>query len=167
MLNAMATVRRWTGLETKALREALRLSVRDFAAHLGVGTRTVGKWEARQSEITLRPELQAVLDTALAQASEEEKARFSLSMQVREEQRGEASAADARKSAAPEVASTIATVTALPVPDEFAGLLSASLGVLTSARMSRVPWNFGGGPVIVRLRWWWWCHSARSGGRFR
>lgn len=44
---AMTTVRRWTGLEAKLLREALRLSVRDFAAYLGVGMRTVNKWEAR------------------------------------------------------------------------------------------------------------------------
>ncbi|MGH3799370.1 MAG: helix-turn-helix domain-containing protein [Pseudonocardiaceae bacterium] len=43
----MTTVRRWTGLEAKLLREALRLSVRDFAAYLGVGMRTVNKWEAR------------------------------------------------------------------------------------------------------------------------
>ena len=43
----MTTVRRWTGLEAKLLREALRLSVRDFAAHLGVGTRTINKWKSR------------------------------------------------------------------------------------------------------------------------
>ena len=44
----MATVQRWTGAETKALRQAMRLSsVRSFAAHLGVDARTMNKWEAR------------------------------------------------------------------------------------------------------------------------
>jgi DNA-binding transcriptional regulator YiaG len=48
----MTTVGRWTGREAKLLREALRLSVRDFAAHLGVGVRTVNKWDARLADIT-------------------------------------------------------------------------------------------------------------------
>ncbi|MGH3778977.1 MAG: helix-turn-helix domain-containing protein [Pseudonocardiaceae bacterium] len=72
----MNTVDRWTGREAKLLRQALRLSVRDFAAHLGVGVRTVNKWEARQADITPLPYMQEVLDTALARASDEVKARF-------------------------------------------------------------------------------------------
>src|SRR5262249_36792598 len=48
----------------------------DFAAHLGVGTRTVNKWEARQADITPLPYMQEVLDIALAQASDEAQARF-------------------------------------------------------------------------------------------
>ena len=62
----MTTVDRWTGREAKLLRQALRLSVRDFAARLGVGVRTVNKWEARQADITPLPHMQEVLDTALA-----------------------------------------------------------------------------------------------------
>jgi transcriptional regulator with XRE-family HTH domain len=73
----MTTVHRWTGREAKLLREALRLSVRDFAARLGIGLRTINKWEARQSDITPLPHMQEVLDTALARASDEAKARFS------------------------------------------------------------------------------------------
>ncbi len=73
----MTTVDRWSGREARLLREALRLSVRDFAARLGVGLRTVNKWEARQSDITPLPHMQEVLDTALARASDEAKARFS------------------------------------------------------------------------------------------
>jgi len=46
----MTPVRRWTGRETTALRTALRLSLRDFAEHLGVGARTVSKWEAGWSQ---------------------------------------------------------------------------------------------------------------------
>jgi tetratricopeptide (TPR) repeat protein/transcriptional regulator with XRE-family HTH domain len=72
----MATVARWTGAETKALRQAMRLSIRAFAAHLGVDARTVNKWEARRSTITLLPDTQALLDTALGRASEEVKTRF-------------------------------------------------------------------------------------------
>jgi hypothetical protein len=72
----MTTVYRWTGREAKLLREALRLSVCDFAARLGVGVRTVNKWEARQADITPLPHMQEVLDTALFRASNEVKARF-------------------------------------------------------------------------------------------
>ncbi len=72
----MTTVSRWTGREAKLLREALRLSVRDFAARLGVDVRTVNKWEARQADITPLPYMQEVLDTALTRASDEAKARF-------------------------------------------------------------------------------------------
>ncbi|MGH4008018.1 MAG: helix-turn-helix domain-containing protein [Pseudonocardiaceae bacterium] len=72
----MTTVYRWTGREAKLLRQALRLSIRDFAARLGVGVRTVNKWEARRADITPLPYMQEVLDTTLARASDEAKARF-------------------------------------------------------------------------------------------
>ncbi len=72
----MTTVDRWTGREATLLRQALRLSLRDFAAHLGVAVRTVNKWEARQTDITPLPHMQEVLDTALARGSEEVQERF-------------------------------------------------------------------------------------------
>lgn len=72
----MATVQSWTGAETKALRQAMRLSVRAFAALLGVDARTVNKWEARGSSITLLPDTQDVLDAALRLADEEVQTRF-------------------------------------------------------------------------------------------
>jgi transcriptional regulator with XRE-family HTH domain len=78
----VTTVYRWTGREAKLLRQALRLSIRDFAAHLGIGARTVNKWEARQADITPLPHMQEVLDTALAQASNEAKARFADGIRV-------------------------------------------------------------------------------------
>ncbi|MDQ3886464.1 MAG: hypothetical protein M3308_05520 [Actinomycetota bacterium] len=78
----MTTVRRWSGREAKLLREALRLSVRDFAARLGIGLRTINKWEARQADITPLPHMQEVLDTALAQASDEAKTRFTAATQA-------------------------------------------------------------------------------------
>lgn len=70
------TVRQWTGLEAKALRAALRMTMRDFADYLGVGTRTVAKWEARGSDIQPMPQAQAILDTALAKGSSDVQARF-------------------------------------------------------------------------------------------
>jgi hypothetical protein len=72
----MATVRVWTGAETKALRRAMRLSIRDFAAHLDVGVRTVARWEARGAGITLAPDSQGLLDTAFARVSDEVQQRF-------------------------------------------------------------------------------------------
>src|SRR2546430_9340131 len=72
----MATVQSWTGAETKALRQAMRLSVRAFADRLGVDARTVNKWEARGSGITLLPDTQEVLDAALRLTNEEVQARF-------------------------------------------------------------------------------------------
>lgn len=72
----MTTVRKWSGRETRLLREALRLSVRGFAEYLGVPPRTVSKWEQHGAARTLRPEFQAMLDTALARATDDQQARF-------------------------------------------------------------------------------------------
>jgi transcriptional regulator with XRE-family HTH domain len=74
----MTTVRRWTGREATALRTALRQSLRDFAEYLGVGARTVSKWEAGGVKVCPRPEMQAALDTALSRAGAEVEARFML-----------------------------------------------------------------------------------------
>ncbi len=90
----VTTVCRWTGREARLLREALRLSVRDFAAHLGVGVRTVNKWEARQADITPLPYMQEVLDTALAQASDEVKARFAAATRADEPEHKDAQASE-------------------------------------------------------------------------
>jgi tetratricopeptide (TPR) repeat protein len=74
----VASVTSWTGREARALRRALRLSVRDFAQHLGIGPRTVTKWEALGPDTTPRPYMQGVLDTALAQSDADAKLRFEL-----------------------------------------------------------------------------------------
>lgn len=42
----MTTVRQWTGQEATALRDALRMTMQDFAYHLGVNPRTIGKWKS-------------------------------------------------------------------------------------------------------------------------
>ncbi len=72
----MRSVITWTGYEARALRLALRFSVRAFAEHLGVAIRTVSKWEAAGLSRQPRPDMQAALDTVLAQAGLEARARF-------------------------------------------------------------------------------------------
>lgn len=72
----MLPVKAWTGLEAGALRRALRLSVRAYAEHLGVAVRTVSKWEQLGAGVRLRPDTQAILDTALERASPSGQLRF-------------------------------------------------------------------------------------------
>jgi len=54
------------------------MSVREFAAHLGVSDRMVSKWEAGGPAIRPRPINQAALDTSLARSGPDVKARFTL-----------------------------------------------------------------------------------------
>lgn len=76
----VATVNHWTGLEARALRLALRMSVRAFAEHLGVGVRTVSKWEKLLSATEPRPDTQAILDTALSRADAAVHLRFATNL---------------------------------------------------------------------------------------
>jgi transcriptional regulator with XRE-family HTH domain len=68
----------WTGQEARALRQALRMTIPEFAERLGVAERTVAKWEAHGSGIVPVPVMQAALDTALTRASDEAKSRFGM-----------------------------------------------------------------------------------------
>lgn len=72
-------VGRWTGHETRALREALRMTVHDFARHLGVAPETVSGWEQHHTR-TPPPTMatQAALDETLMIADSNVKARFLL-----------------------------------------------------------------------------------------
>ncbi|WP_327048334.1 hypothetical protein OG320_10905 [Microbispora sp. NBC_01189] len=72
----MATVQQWSGLEARALRRALRMSVRTFAGHLGVAVATVSKWERLGTDTHPRPDTQAILDTALARSDAAAHLRF-------------------------------------------------------------------------------------------
>jgi transcriptional regulator with XRE-family HTH domain len=74
----MTAVRIWTGREARALREALRLSVRAFGEHLGVAPRTVSKWEHLGHATRPQPDTQAILDTALDLASTDVQLRFQM-----------------------------------------------------------------------------------------
>ncbi|WP_112279725.1 SUMF1/EgtB/PvdO family nonheme iron enzyme [Prauserella muralis] len=73
----MATVQRWSGVEVSALREAKRMSIREFAAHLGISERMISKWEAGGENIKPRPVNQAALDTCLSRSDPDTQARFS------------------------------------------------------------------------------------------
>lgn len=81
----MVAVERWTGAQTKALRLAMRKTVRGFAEHLGVGPKTVFKWEQRGETITLLLETQEILDTALRRTSDEVQERFAALIGARSE----------------------------------------------------------------------------------
>ncbi|MFJ7949516.1 hypothetical protein ACIQ6K_38895 [Streptomyces sp. NPDC096354] len=52
------------------------MSVRTYAAHLGVGIRTVSKWEKFGTATCPWPDTQAILDTALSRADVTAQARF-------------------------------------------------------------------------------------------
>ncbi|MFY1674083.1 helix-turn-helix domain-containing protein [Plantactinospora sp. WMMB334] len=68
----------WTGQETRALREAMRMTVRVFAKYLGVTTATVSGWEHRDAPTPPRLSTQALLDQALKDADADAKTRFAL-----------------------------------------------------------------------------------------
>ncbi|MEW1659046.1 MULTISPECIES: hypothetical protein [unclassified Streptomyces] len=72
----MATVHEWTGLEARALRQALRMSVRGFAERLGVAVNTVSKWEKLLTGTKPNADSQAILDTTLARADSASHLRF-------------------------------------------------------------------------------------------
>lgn len=69
-------VRTWTGVETRALRNARRMSLTEFAAHLGVNPRLISRWEAGGVNTRPRPVNQAALDTVLRRLAADELARF-------------------------------------------------------------------------------------------
>ena len=73
VLEKTSSVPQWTGREVRALREARRMSVREFAAHLGVSDRMVSKWEAGAYP---RKRSEELLDTALRRAPNDAKQRF-------------------------------------------------------------------------------------------
>ncbi|WP_327149201.1 helix-turn-helix domain-containing protein [Nocardia sp. NBC_01329] len=52
------------------------MSIREFAAHLGVHERLVSKWEAGGDRVHPRPVNQAALDTCLARSDDIERVRF-------------------------------------------------------------------------------------------
>ena len=79
----MATIRKkWTGRESHALREAMRLSQRDFANELGISAKSISNWESGGAEFVPRHESQAILDTKLRQVSDEVRARFELILAI-------------------------------------------------------------------------------------
>ena len=74
----MVAIRQWTGREASALQAALRLTVRAFAAELGLDPRTVTDWRRHGAAIVPRPDTQAILDTQLSRCTAEQLERFQL-----------------------------------------------------------------------------------------
>ncbi|GAB2882165.1 hypothetical protein GCM10027074_58140 [Streptomyces deserti] len=85
----MAVVR-WTGRETKALRQAMRLDQKEFAGRIPVSDRMVRYWEAGGEGVEPRPAKQAALDTLLARAGAETQERFALLITARAAQEPDA-----------------------------------------------------------------------------
>jgi hypothetical protein len=52
------------------------MTIYEYADYLGVGMRTVAKWESRGNDIEPLPQTQSILDTALTKASSDAQARF-------------------------------------------------------------------------------------------
>ncbi len=99
----MTTVQKWTGRETRALRQALRMSTREFATHLGITERTISKWEAPGGELVPRPSSQAMLSTMLGNAPQDARTRFETALRTGASHRATARSApqsDERGSAA-------------------------------------------------------------------
>ncbi|GAA5118308.1 hypothetical protein GCM10025762_34670 [Haloechinothrix salitolerans] len=72
----IVVVRQWTGREADALRCAVRMSVRGFADYLGISARAVSRWAQLGAETVPRPDMQAILDTALVNADLATRRRF-------------------------------------------------------------------------------------------
>ncbi len=68
----------WSGLEVRALRDALRETRSSFAEFTGLKLDTIRKWERRGSTVTLRPEHAAIMDTALARATQHQLQLFEI-----------------------------------------------------------------------------------------
>jgi hypothetical protein len=72
----VVVARPWTGREAGALRQARRMSIRAYAAHLGVAVATVSNWDSRGVRARLNTETQQLLDVDLDRASEDVRKRF-------------------------------------------------------------------------------------------
>ena len=117
----MVVAPRWTGREAAALRQARRMSVRAYAAALGVSAATVANWDSRGERARLNTETQQLLDIDLARAPDDVHQRFASVLGDRSRSDMEASARqgpDTRSTvAAGEVASTSADTGSDGAPD--------------------------------------------------
>ncbi|WP_413462898.1 helix-turn-helix domain-containing protein [Salinispora arenicola] len=79
------TVVRWTGCETRALREALRLTLPALAARLGLTASSVASWERKKKPANIRLINQQVLDDFLKVTDSDARVRLRA---ILSEQRG-------------------------------------------------------------------------------
>lgn len=73
----METVGTWTGQTACLLQRAMRMTNEEFAERLGLSDRTITRWHS-SPEMSHRPEVQQILDTAYEQAGEAVQRRFAL-----------------------------------------------------------------------------------------
>jgi transcriptional regulator with XRE-family HTH domain len=66
----------WTGADATALRDALQMPQREFAARAGVSLSVVKKWARRKTTIELQPFFGELVDGMLKQATREQRRRF-------------------------------------------------------------------------------------------
>src|SRR5437868_5587777 len=78
----MSVVQRWSGRETRALREAMRMTLVEFAEHLGVSDRAVSRWEAGGTAKCPMPSMQQLLDVALHRSSDDIRSRFTAATSI-------------------------------------------------------------------------------------
>lgn len=76
-MTSVDVVEVWTGRHASALQIALRMTNETFASTLGTAVRTVAKWNS-EPDLVQVTELQRALDTQLARAPEDVRARFAL-----------------------------------------------------------------------------------------
>jgi tetratricopeptide (TPR) repeat protein len=133
----MQVIAQWTGAHADALRRSMRMGNESFAEYLGVVPRTVANWR-KMPEMIPQPRQQAILDTALERASDQQKAKFAaLADEVNSH------AAKAEPLSAPVDAMTEALIASEPDPDERArvhGVLKAPsrLDAATVANLTQV-----------------------------
>ncbi|MFC0435575.1 transcriptional regulator [Kutzneria buriramensis] len=118
----------WTGETACALQAALQMSNDAFAAHLGIGVRTVADWHQKPST---KPQtgMQQVLDTALENAKPAAKVRFA---QLTAGPSTAPSGAEQRLTADPNI------VAGLDWLDHHAGWEPGTARARVAARLSRV-----------------------------
>lgn len=139
----MVRGRAWTGFEAVALQEAMRRSVRDFAALLGLETTTVNNWRTGLSSVRPRSGTQAILDTTLdVKATPEDRARF-------EQIVAEGEAAWRKRHQAPTCRS--ARVTAAPGVDEATGTSHRECGAVRGLPLSGHGGGGGGGEELLTV----------------
>jgi transcriptional regulator with XRE-family HTH domain len=72
----VATIRKWTGREVRALRAALGMNARELGWRLGVSDRAIAQWESRGGEVIPREDKNTALSRILERSSEDARARF-------------------------------------------------------------------------------------------
>src|ERR1022692_2787623 len=141
----MEVVATWTGGQADALRQALRMTNEAFAERLGVAVRTVAYWRKR-SDIVPRPEMQEILDAALAQAPELARAQFLQLLADRERNRGLV-AAPALAAAPQDAASLLGWLTTSDTSDEAISSLDRLTSALAEAHTQVTP-----GTILTEVR---------------